>query len=416
MADRMSRRIFLTAAAAVPALSGPLDWLEWLFQQGTTPSSEPTPTPTMPAAAPGASTGAFGPDGSHWPANTPKPGEPFGTVVDVACDWAAIGKAIASVSDAQVAAGVHVRVAPGTLPGFGASSGSQPVLKNVGTGAASKNILVSPSQGWGSVTIADSSRLLNVKGVTFARINARFVLLTDCSRTSWAQSKVSYGFRMAASNGVVRQCNAYEVVMADAKIDINDPFGFAAGSGSLITESVWEGCYCAPVFRPAGATDHIDSLQMYGNGAYRGLTVRDSTIFGALNSAMQLGGPKSQDTEVGTPFFTLDHSILTSQIVATRVRYAAPDGAYQPRIGQAINGSGESGQLFARDSFVFGSMYTTQWGAVENSFTSYNKAPANNPSLVGAWQYDSQLTSVGADWFDARTPVPTDDVLARIWA
>ena len=98
----------------------------------------------------------------------------------------------------------------------------------------------------------------------------------------------------------------------------------------MITDSVWEGCYCAPVFRPAGATDHIDTLQMYGNGAYRGLTIRDSTFFGALNSALQLGGPKPQDPDLGTPFLTLDHSILTAQIIAIRARYPLPAGAYAP--------------------------------------------------------------------------------------
>jgi hypothetical protein len=418
MTGRISRRNFLTgAAAAVPVLLNPLDWLEWLIDQVDGSQGTPSSTPASLTLPPtGVSTGAWGPDGSHWPANTPRPDFTFGRVIDVACDWVAIAKAIASVTDAEVERGVHIRVAPGALPGLGGSSGSLAVLKDVGRGSASRNILVSPIQGWGTVTITDSARLLNVKGVTFARINARFVLLTDCTRTNWAQSKVSYGFRMAASNGIVRQCNAYEVVMADAKADINDPFGFAAGSGSLIADSVWEGCYCAPVFRPAGATDHVDSLQMYGNGAYRGLTIRDSTIFGAPNSAMQLGGPKSQDPYLGTPFFTLDHSILTSQVVATRVRYPAPAGSYEPRMGQAINGSGESGQLYARDSFVFGSMYTTKWGAVENSFTSYDKAPTNNPSLVGRWRYDAALARVAADWFDARTPVPTDDLLARIWA
>lgn len=419
MTDRISRRTLLTAAAvAAPAVLSPWDQFDWLFRRGRGGSQGQTEAPAegTPPAATGTSTGAYGPDGSHWPANTPEIGSNFGKVLDVPCDWTSIGKAIASVSDADIDKGVHIRVAPGTLPGFGASSGSQGVLKNFGRGTASKNILVSPKDGWGTVAIADSSRFINVKGVTFARINARFVLLTDCTRTNWAQSKVSYGFRMTSSNGITRQCNAYEVVMADAKIDINDPFGYAAGTGSMITESLWEGCYCAPVFRPSGAKDHIDSLQMYGNGAYRGLTIRDSTIFGALNSAMQLGGPKSQDPDLGTPFFTVEHSILTAQIFAMRVRYPAPEGAYQPTIGQAINGSGESGQLFARDSYVFGSLYNTKWGAVENSFSSYSKAPTNNTSLVGAWQYDPQMSTFGASWFDERSPIPTDDYLAGIWS
>jgi len=411
MTDGISRRTLLgSAAIIVPALLAPIlpfDQADSTFGRSATRKT---------AKATVATVRSYRPNGTHWPANTPQIGSTFAKVIDVACDWTAIGKAIASVSDAEIAAGVHIRVTPGTLPGFGASSGSQAALKGVGRGVASKNILVSPRNGWGSVTIADSVRLTAVKGVTFARINGRFILLTDCSRTNWAHSKVSYGFRMTASSGIVRGCNAYEVVMADAKADISDPFGFAAGTNSMITDSLWEGCYCAPVFRPAGASDHIDTLQMYGNGAYRGLTIRDSTFFGALNSALQLGGPKSQDPDLGTTFMSIEHSILTAQVVAMRVRYPAPEGAYTPTIGQAINGSGESGQLFAKDSYVFGSMYTTQWGTVENSFTSYSKAPTNNKAASGAWKYDASMSSWGADRFDELTPTPTDEYLRTIWA
>ncbi|KRE25925.1 hypothetical protein [Agromyces sp. Soil535] len=412
MTDRISRRTLLSSAAfIVPTFLAPK-----VPSDPAYPRFGGSASTTGAARAVVATVRSYGPNGTHWPANTPQLGSTFGRVIDVACDWTSIGKAIAAVTDAEIEKGVHVRIAPGTLPGYGASSGSAAALKGVGRGSASKNILVSPKQGWGSVTVTESARLMGVKGVTFARINGRFILLTDCSRTSWAHSKVSYGFRMTASSGVVKECNAYEVVMADAKIDINDPFGFAAGRDSMITKSVWEGCYCAPVFRPSGASDHIDTLQMYGNGAYRGLTVRDSTFFGALNSALQLGGPKSQDPDLGTPFMTLDHSILTAQVIAMRVRYPAPQGANTPTMGQAINGSGEPGQLFAKDSYVFGSMYDTEWGSVQNSFTSYYKAPANNPAASGGWQYDASMSSWGADRFDQLTPTPTDDYLRRVWA
>ena len=269
MTDRISRRAILGAAAfiipAALARTVPLDPFDPLFKRSSAPAAT-----SASAATAVATVRSYGPNGTHWPANTPWFGAGFGKVIDVACTWDAISKAIASVTDAQIAAGVHIRVAAGTLPGFGSSSGSKAPLQNVGRGTASKNILVSPKNGWGTVTIADDVRIKGVKGVTFARINGRSVLLTDCSRTNWAHSKVSVNFRMTASSGIVRDCNAYEVVMADAKVDISDPFGFAAGSNSMITDSVWEGCYCAPVFRPAGASDHIDTLQMYGNGAYRG--------------------------------------------------------------------------------------------------------------------------------------------------
>jgi hypothetical protein len=415
MTERISRRTLLGAAAfIIPAAIAPtlpLDPFDPLSKRDSARAATPGSTGTAVSTVQ-----SYGPNGTHWPANTPRIGSTFATVLDVPCDWTAIGRAIAAVTDAQIVAGVHIRVAPGTLPGYGSSSGSKAALQNVGRGTASKNILVSPKNGWGTVTIADDVRIKGVKGVTFARINWRSVLLTDCSRTNWAHSKVTVNFRMTASSGIVRDCNAYEVVMADAKVDISDPLGFAAGSNSMITNSVWEGCYCAPVFRPEGASDHIDTLQMYGNGAYRGLTIRDSTLFGALNSALQLGGPKPDDPELGSPFLTLDHSILTAQVIAIQARYPLPQGAYAPKLGQAINGSGEPNQLFAKDSYVFGSMYNTKWGSVQNSFTAYDKAPTNNPARSGGWVYDQAMMTVSARWFDDRTPTPTDDYLASIWS
>ena len=413
MANPISRRALLTVAALI----APASLLPKLPHDPAAPIFEREAATTSTAMASAVATvRSYGPNGTHWPANTPSFDASFGRVIDVACTWDAIGKAIGSVTEAQIASGVHIRVAPGTLPGFGSSSGSKPALQSLGRVTATKNILVSPKNGWGTVTIADDVRIRGVKGVTFARINGRSVLLTDCSRTNWAQSKVSVNFRMTASSGVVRQCNAYEVVMPEAKVDISDPFGYAAGSNSMITESIWEGCYCAPVFRPAGASDHIDTIQMYGNGGYRGLTIRDSVLFGSLNSALQLGGPKADDPDLGTPFLTLDHSILTSQVIAMQVRYPLPNGAYAPTLGQAINGSGEAKQLFAKDSYVFGSLYTTQWGTVENSFTAYNKAPMNNTAVSGGWVYDPAMATVAASWFDARSPKPTDDYLRSIWS
>lgn len=360
------------------------------------------------------STGVFGPDGSHWPANTLRPAEARHQV-DVACTWQAIQSALADVSADQAAAGTHIRVAPGELPGFGASNGSRPVLEAVGDPAWKRNVLVAPRDGWGTVTITDPARLRQVEGVTFARINGAFVLLADCARTNWAQSKVTVGLRMVATQGVVTACNAYEVVMPVAKVDISDPMGFAASDGATLKDSEWVGCYAAPVFRPKGAKDHIDTLQMYGDGIYRGLVIRDSTLFGGLNAALQLGGTRPSDPDLGTPFMTLDHSILLSQQASIQVRYPIPDGGEAPTAGQAINGAGEEWNLHASKAFVLGSMYTTKWGTVKDSYVSYDKAPTNNPAREGGWIYDQQLSTLTPEQFTEYSPEPTDAYLASIW-
>ena len=424
----ISRRTAITAAAVAVAPivaaagRGLEDWFDWFPFFGDEPAGPSSQDATQPTAE--SSTHAlsateavrsYGPNGTHWPASTPRPGDSGVRVVDVGCSWGAIASAISGASDADVAGGLHVRVAPGSLPGHGAGANARPTLKGLGKASWTRNILVSPRDGWGSVTIADPVRIVGVDGVTFARIDSRYVLLTDCVRTVWAQAKVSQGLKITASARNVTACDLYEVVMADAKIDPNDPFSFAAGAGASLRDCVWEGCYIAPVFRELGSSNHIDAAQMSGGGVYRGLTIRDSTFFGALNCALQLGGPKASDPNKGTPYVTLDRVVLTSQTTALRVRYTLPAGAYQPTIGQAINGSGEPGQLFAKDSYVFGSMYDTKWGSVERSFASFDRAAERNTAVSGGWQVDSTMNGWGAAEFDELTPAPTDDHLRSIW-
>jgi len=366
---------------------------------------------TAPARVP-----SFGPNGTHWPANTPWPESSIPHVVDVPCTWEAIGEAISKAADSQINEGLHIRVAPGSLSGNGAASGSQPVLENIVKAGLAKNILISPRDGWGTVEITEPASLRNVQGVTFARINAAYILLTNCSGTNWAQSKVQTGFRIqAARNENVSNCNAYEIVLTEPRISPEDPMGYAAGENSFIRDCVFEGFYVAPFFRALGSNNHLDTLQMYGRGAYRGLTIRDSVLWGSLNCALQIGGAREDDEKAGTPFLTLDHTLLTSQIKATEVRYPVPEGGEAPKLNQAINGAGEPGQLYARDSLVFGTLYTTQWAEVRNSRTSVSGVPERNKAAEGGWDYDSKLESWKAAEFDKIAPVPTDEYLATIW-
>lgn len=387
-----------------------------------TPANTPALATAAPTAAPASGprpevVASFGPNGTHWPAHTPWIGDDTIAVVEVDCTWEAIADALTAVTTAQAAAGLRISVAPGTLPGEGNSSGSTAMLEAVGDAAWSQNVLVAPRDGWGTVTIDSPARLLEVHGVTFARIDGDSILLTNCSRTAWAHAKLRTGFRMTSSYGATTtQCDAYEVVMADAKIDIADPLGYAAGEQSTLTDSVWEGCYCASVFRPIGASDHVDSLQMFGNGWYRGLTIRDSALFGSLNCALQIGGSRDDDPGRGTAFLTLEHSLITSQATAIGARYPLPDGAEAPELDQALNGIGEEGQLFATASYIFGSMYRSAWGTVVDTKVSYDGATDRNPIADGAWDYDPDLASWGSAEFDELAPAPTDQYLASIWS
>lgn len=350
---------------------------------------------------------SYGPNGTHWPANTPKSG--FGTVIRVACTWSAIGRAIAGVTASQAAGGVIIRVAGGTLPGG-------TVLQNVGNPSWTKNILVTPDKGWGTVTIRDTATFRNVRGVTFARLNGHHIRLINCTRTNWAHSKLTLGMRTYAEQGRVTQCNAYEVVMPVSKADPTDPFSYAAAAGASLSNCVWEGCYGAAVFRPSGSSAHLDTFQMFGNGSYRGLTIRDSILFGGNNCGLQIGGSSTADPARGTDFLILDHSMVLSQAMSVRTRYRLPAGVSSGAGSQAINGAGEPWQLSAiNSSYVLGSMHVTRWKRIANSYTSHSRAVSGNPARTGSWTYQSSLGAMAAARLNNMSPIPTDSYLRSIW-
>jgi hypothetical protein len=259
------------------------------------------------------------------------------------------------------------------------------------------------------------TRLRAVQGVTFARFTADFVGLADCSGTAWAQSKLNQGLRIYAEEGDVRDCSVYEAVVPAMKVEEQDPFAYVAGAGTTLTDSTWEGCYSAPIYRPRGSKAHLDTLQMFGEGFYRGLTLRDSVFFGAHNSALQLGQVNDNDPGRGTPFVTLDHSLLICQTVANATRYPAPDGAELPPRDQVINGAGEPGELNATRSVVIGTLYTTQWGQVSRSYTSTERAVGLNKARNGGWQYDADLDKPSKGFIDLLSHSCDDDYLASIW-
>lgn len=377
-------------------------------KQTTTPPPQPSTT--------------FGPDGTHWPASTPRTGHT--NVVDVACSWSAISTAIGNVTSQQAAAGTLIRVAPGTLPGSGdgVTSGATPMLQNVGSSSWSQNILVAPRDGWGTVSIASGIRIHNVHGTTFARFNGSTIIFTSCGDMSWAQSKMSLGIKTFADNDDVEHCNIYEMVMLNSRADENDACQYRAGTNHYIRNCTWEGCYIAPLFRPTGSSAHLDTFQMFGNGWYRGLTFRDCLIFASNNCAVQGGGFFTNDPYLGQPFVTFDHSMLVSQALAAQLRYSVPSGATGGG-SQAINGSGESPTnggsrtWYAYDSYILGSMHTTEYVTIQDSYTSYSGAVGGNQATNGAWVYDSSWGSKTPSQFDAMVgPEPDDTYLATIWA
>ena len=84
MTDRISRRAVLGAAAfiipAALARAVPLDPFDPLFKRSSAPAATPASVGTAVATV-----RSYGPNGTHWPANTPWFDAAFGKVIDVAC-------------------------------------------------------------------------------------------------------------------------------------------------------------------------------------------------------------------------------------------------------------------------------------------------------------------------------------------
>lgn len=406
----VSRRTLMRWSALVPlaSLAG--------CTAGTGTSTSDVPSPAWPSAGTqatlpeGIGDRPLGPDGTHWPDDTPRPSSELPTI-EVDCRWDGIAAALARVDAAQAAAGLQIVVKPGTL----SDNRGRVLLEDVGSTDWERKVLVTPRDGWGSVTMVGQTRLRAVHGVTFARFNADFVGLIDCSQTNWAQSRLSQGLGVYSERSDTAQCNIYEAVMPSMKVDVQDPFAYVAAEGTSLSDSTWSGCYSAPIYRPLGSDSHLDTFQMYGKGFYRGLTLKDTVLFGSHNSGLQLGGTHANDPNLATPFATIDSCLLVSQLVANRTRYPAPVGAEQPPRDQVINGSGEPEQLFASNSVVLGTMYNTQWGAVSNSYTSSSRAPEVNESREGSWIYSAHLDGFPNELIDALSMNPSDEFLAAIW-
>lgn len=358
----------------------------------------------------GNTTHSFGPNGTHWPSDTPRTGHT--NVIDVACSWSAIQTAIAGVSSLQASQGTLIRVAPGTLVGSleTTSSTGPAAIQNVGSDTWTKKVLVAPRDGYGTITTG-SHKFQNVRGVTFARFVGESWMLRDCGNFNLAHTKLNRGLKTYADTMEVTNCNVYEVAMLNARADQEDACQYRAANGNQIRQCTWEACYLAPLFLPVGSSSHLDSLQMFGDGYYRGLTLRDCLFFGSNNCALQGGGYDNSDPHLGEPFVTLEHTMLVSQALAQQVRYALPSGATGGG-GQVINGPGEPGPWFATDSYVMGTLHSTQWNTVTNTYTV---SGVNNTIANGSWTYGDWSSMTPAQFDALAGPEPDDTYLASVW-
>jgi hypothetical protein len=367
------------------------------------PSSE-SPTTEQPTAA------VYGPTGAHWPSRTPAPAAAFDWVVDVDPTWTAIAAAITTATTQHSTGKVKIRVKPGALPaGVGAGSTSKPAIEAVGALNRPWRILVTPRDGWGTVTGSGGYSLRAVKGVSFVGFDLidSTVLVRDSHDVALAWSTFAY-LNLTANRDAVTGVEFVECVLPDQlDIDNADRMAFRVANGYSIDGVTMSGCYVAPAYKPAGSTMHCDTLQVSG-GAVRNLAFVDSMFFQSSSQVLQF------ETTAGVAFTKT--ALLGGRRGSGRYPFG-PDR--HVNVGQnTVWGKTTTGITFS-DSVVLGSINSREVSVASATNTIVSHLPAVAPTQ-GSYTVDSTYanleTPVPAAWLDQNSPMPDRARLTQVWA
>jgi hypothetical protein len=358
---------------------------------------------------------SFGPNGTHWPDKIPTPfmyDNTVSNIVEVPCNWTAIKNAIQAVTNTQANSGTLILVAPGELAGNGSSSGSVPVLDNIGSVAWGQRVTVAPRDGYGSVKWKNGVRFVKVYGVCFAgfeSISRSGVKMQGCRRSALAWIKCDGHLGVYGTDGFVTEgIELAEVVQPDHYVVSDDSANFYTAGGGY-TDIRLDGCYHAPRFFEypyTGGKPHTDTVQFAstGGGNYSDVTLRDTAVFSANNCSIQTGNIDG---------LYLENSYVVSGLVSLS-RYPHLSGGATEGTNNAFNGSGKN--FRTKDSMFFGGMAlndrdsTAPWIQVTN--TRVNKAYGDlNKPQNGTWTVN-ESTSL---YMSAMPPYPTDERLQELW-
>ncbi|WP_431797770.1 DUF4082 domain-containing protein [Microbacterium kunmingense] len=360
------------------------------------PVAEPTPPPPPPPAA--LTTARYGPDGTHWPTNTPRADE--ARVVNVAPTWSAISNAIKA--NANLSDPVVICVAPGELVGGnGAGSSSRGVIENVGNAQRASRILVSACDGVGTVkTVGDKGiSFVGVKGVSIVGIDfsAQPVMIRNAQSFGLGYTVVPTLLVTGNGGNDVRDVDIVEVVAGvDARVDATgDRVEVKSADGSDIDGVRFVGFYAAPNYKVKGSRAHIDTVQFVttaGDGLISNVVFDDAAVFMSSNQGIIAGANKGGSI-VDSAFF----GGTTGQL-----RYPVYAAGYQIVAANMLHGTWSD--LKVAESVVAGSIATSY------SFTE----------VLGSWSAKGdrgfqKLTSLTLEDIDRIAPMPTPEFLASIW-
>ncbi|MCM6764515.1 hypothetical protein NB037_19055, partial [Rathayibacter sp. ZW T2_19] len=358
-----------------------------------------------PAAAAGST---YGPDGTHYPSDTPdiRSASSDHVVVDVEASGPAIREALDALTSREIAAGVVIRVAPGRIDDLSALNG----YSNTG----SAKVLITARDGFQSVT-GGSWALRDVTGITLMRFDIDALDVKGATHSSFAWLRINENWLgLSASAGVpVRDVELIEVVEPDSTVKNSDSAQIKAYAPDVMKDVLVEGGYIAPSFyvdEPYGGDDaarpHTDSLQIEGGGVTGQVTVRDTVVFSSNNSAVIIGGVRN---------VAFEESYIVAGSVTTQRYPFLPGGAgfngaiNGPGSLSAVQGSG-GGNVDASDSTFIGSLQPV-WDSVVNTRTSL----PGKTAAKGGFTVDETLSATTAADLDEVSTRPTGKYLSSIW-
>ena len=366
-----------------------------------TTAPEPAPVPeetSAPAPDPAGLIRAVGPDGTHWPENTPRIEN--ARVVSVKPTWAAISAAI--VAESKTSDDVVICVAPGTITGGnGSGSSAKGVLQDIGNAQRASRILVTPCDGIGTVKTAGD------KGISFVGVRGVSIIGIDLGDTSVMLRNVeSFGFGystvstlLVTANGG-RGVNDVDVVEVVAGTEAVAGAGYdrmevKSADGFHIDGLTFSGLYAAPHYKERGSNAHTDTIQFVttsGKGTMTDIVIEDSAVFASSNQGIIAGSNSGGEIRN-----TLVVGGKTSQ-----QRYPVYAGGQPVTAANSLHGTWSD--LAMETSTVAGSVSTSY------SFTEVE----SSESTKGDRGF-SKLEPLTLDDLDEMAPVPTAERLAAIW-
>lgn len=356
------------------------------------PAAAETPAPTPPPNA------TYGPDGTHWPQNTPH--ADAARVVNVPASWSAISSAI--TANATSTDPVVICVAPGTIAGGdGAGSTSKGVLQNIGDAKRTSRILVSACGGVGSVAVAAGSGLafVGVKGVSIVGIDfsAQSVMIRNCESFALGYSKVPRLLVTANGDTGVRDVEVIEIVAGPEAANgaSYDRVEVKSSGGYNVDGLRFAGFYGAPQYKPNGSGAHVDTVQFVttsGSGTISNVTFEDSVLFQSSDQGIMAGA------NLGG---AITHSAFFGGS-SGQLRYPMYSGGDPITLANLLHGSWSS--VGVTDAIVAGS--------ISSSYTF--ASVVDSMSTAGSAGFTALGTLTVAD-IDRLAPMPTTARLASIW-